>query len=1617
MRTIGTHLHQLGTRLLSALLALALTFSLLPAFTATAFASEWTEPYLQKLVSWGVVQSDSSGNLYPDRDITRAEFVTLVNRAFGYDSMGTIPFIDVDSTDWFCDDINIGYSTGYFKGTSSTTASPRDTVTREQAAVILGRNLMLEDVPGESTDFTDSRAIDTWSRGIVRSAVSEGIVHGYEDGSFKPKQNITRGEMAVLLVNAIGTLINESGDYTLGGIYGNVTISGSGVTLRDTTIAGNLYITGGVGLGYITLENVNVLGKIVICGAGESNKGENSVILRNVTAPTLDVDSLANNLVSVRAEGDSKFDITYIRTPTYLEDATDDSHGFINIQVDGEDGTNLEAAGNLKEIITLTPESTVNVAKGSAKEVTVDETAVDSTVNVASSAVIDTLNLDTGAEVTGTGDVDELNVNAAGSIISMLPSSINIRPGLTADIAGTTMSSTLAAESSADPRLLSGYPKVTDLNPTSATAVFNTNKSGTIYWAITSITDGSVGEDALFAPTSDATILKSGTIKAAKSNTEYTAKLSGLTSDGSYYLSALLVDVRSQHSPVKVNAFTTPDDTAPGFATGYPYLSKITNTAAQVTVMPTKTCRLYYALLSEGASAPTAKDFKANAVSGNLGFGTIDMTKNVTDAFYVNSKPLEELASYDLYLWLTDIDGTKSSAVKKLSFTTVDKTPPVFLTSPMVTSVKETSVGMTATLNEAGTVYWVAVKEGDTYPKPLSGQATSPSLDSDAAKLQVANGMNALKSGKVTATANKSITITISGLSTESAYDLYYLAEDKAGNYSAAVGKLTIHTLDNTPPSITQAFTRTNDTEGKSPLADTDINITFSESVRDTATGEQLFQLYQDSVETTKTSAERESAANSLTEILRNDIQLYDASQTPAAQVAERTDNNADTIGDDWVIDYRNAVVASDDGKVVVTFQSGDDANLNLESGGKYYFQIQNISDTSDNKNIIKPNPQKLDTFTTVFAQVNLTSTDSSGTTASGQVDFDMSFKAVPVSTSSVSSNVDWDILFRTSSSVKFDLYTRTGDSQNWTKVNGNASILSTDGSVHGASYSLNFLDSTNSKINFEALKDVSEDREYGLVFTSLDGNNERATWNGKVSMQVEAVAGSNYSDLRNLAIGNITDSDLSDAVDSGVVEIGYPTSYTMKHVFTDSVAPLFQAGFPDFAPSDITAVMNVQLNRSSGTIYYVVAPVGTIRTVLSDTSSTLITAANWNSLPTTTIDGDSPVQTGEPTSLSIMTPKYSNSLVKTGNISYSGSTVPISLTDLEPETEYCAYFVLQGDSQNVYTDNPYCFRFETTEVTRPIITLDINNPSVSISVDSSSTVDYLLAVNGNEPSQLREKMSQYATDSSKFQTGGTYEDYTVLDAMSEDYRESGVLLGSVFDQYATQSAKTKFANYIRSQVPTSGSVTLKDSTTIAAGSTTAVDCSSAMSGDTWYTFLTVGKSSSGSGDAFRAIRPVFNKDQTAPVITSCTLALSNTSPITSLYDSCTGTLTVQFSENLYWREQPTGGVNQVTTPLKDTAGLTPTDDYYPAGLAFAKSNSISLTPLIEGRQPISSLTFKLDAAMPGANITAERNLCDKSGNVHSIPLALVLKYADNGDGTFTPYFTITSEWDATASK
>ena len=1591
---------RLTGRVRAGLLALVLVVVL----AGTAGAASYMQPYLDKVVEWGVMRGDIAGNLNENNPITRAEFCTMINRAFGYSRMGSTPFRDVKNNAWYAQDVAIAYTTGYIKGTSASTFSPESNITREQAAVILSRILMLPEEVGENTVFSDSRSMANWSQGYIAAAAHYGLVNGYPDGRFGPQDNLTRGQAAILLVNALGTPIREAGTYTLGSVWGSVTITTSGVTLRDTVVGGNLYITAGVDLGYATLENVTVLGDIVISGGGTSEGGEDSVILRNVTAPRMLVDNLGNRFTSVKVEGDGLINQASVRTNAYLEDNTPDGCGVARIDLDGEEELTLTLAGNIKEVVNSAPRTTLELASGQAKTITVDEAAVDSTLSIAAGAQVEQVNLDTGIEVTGDGDIANLTVNAAGSTVSMLPDQIIIRPGITANIDGEVMDSAAAAESSADPRLYAGYPQVRDLAPTSATVAFSANKRGTIYWAVTAVTDGSLTAEEIINPsTYSPKIVKSGTVSLSGSGKEGTAKISGLTSDGAYYLSTVFVDARDERSPLKVISFTTPDNTKPAFASGYPYMSKVTNIYGQTTVMTTKTCRLYYAVLEKGASAPTASDFKANAVTGNLGFGSMDVVKNTPYSFRVNSVPLDELESYDLYLWLTDVDGAQSSAVKKLTFTTVDGTPPRFRTEPTVNNVKETSVGLYANLNEAGTLYWVIVEEGTTYPKPLAGQSGEVDLSSDAAKLQVMAGMNALKSGKVSMSADKDVSFNISGLQEETAYDLYYVAQDKAGNYSDTVGKLTIHTLDNTVPTVTQEFTKYNGTASDTPLPESDVRLVFSEGIQTVGNYTKLTDLYQKVIDAQTESAKAE-ARTELANALSNAIYFY---QVPAGSQPVKVEgaDDADKKDDSWVIDYRYAEVTMEEGKTVITFPNG--SGINLKSGATYYFEIQanTLADTSSAANVM--GRTQLPRFTTVFAVVNLSALNENSIQVGGSaVTTDLSWRLTPVSTDKVDDSIDWDMLIWSDTSVEFNLYARevgAGSDGAW-KLLGKSKIDVPDTAQGylGISLTRNFLEAGTNNPDFEALNqlDPNTSYEYAISFTKVAGLSDPDTWSQRVNMKVHVVAGSN-NDLGTMS-ANVTESNWAEMTKEDLTNIGQPETLTLRKQFTDQQAPVFNGDYPLFDAGDSAVEMSLMLDRP-GTVYYVIAPLGYVGTSDGENSygDNATGIKNWEKLPESgkydaidDEDNPNPPILVAPDYLNIVnaSSNYRNEKIKYGTVT-CGSSVETKLVEgLDKQTRYIAYFVLQGNAQTY--SRVLAYRFETTDVSKPVITLTQYSPSVNFETDSSAELTYALIATNELPSSLRSNNGfDKLVDSSKSElwaqlTGanGVYEDEnrTVIWALSTPYGSGGY---TVFDEFAGSAVRKTVSELVSGSNPMGAAIAAqgKKSLTQANQYFQTQDFTNNMTGGTIYYCLATAVSPLGSETSFAAVGGVQIPDKTPPVLENVSTTITGGSG--GAYPTYSGTVTFTFDEPVYQLVELAGGVEQTPMQVWQTnSTLTPEDAEKAVRLIDILGGSIpkwNLNYTNEVKKASTTLTLTFQNVSLGDTITffSDSFICDASSN------------------------------------
>ena len=1565
---------------LSGILSLALILALLPGTVLPVQAAHWAMPYAQKLVEWGVMRGDN-GNLALDRPITRAEFVAMMNRAYGYKKLGEMPFPDVRTSDWYYQDINVAYNMGYFKGASGY-ALPRANLTREMAAVMLTRNMMLQENVGEGLQFSDSRALSEWSRGLVGAAADMGILGGYSDGSFKPKQNITRGEVASMLVKAVGTMVNTEGEHTLGDVYGNVTVNTAGVTLRNGTIAGNLYLTGGIDLGDVVLENVNVLGEIIVSGGGESHSSQSSVTLRNVTAKSMSVDSISGQFVTLRAEGITDIGTTTVRTNAYVDDSS--LSGFNGLGLIIQDGGGLlQLAGNVKEVWNKTPNSELQVVQGSANKITMDEHATNSSVLVDGDAQVDSLNLDVATKVTGEGDIKNLNVGAAGTTVEQLPDDITIRPGITSDINGSTMNSSQAAESSAEPRLLAGYPKVKNIAPNSAELVFSTNKAGTVYWAVTAVSDGSVNEaDLIEPPVYGGKILKSGSVKMTSSNTEVKAPtLSGLTQAGSYYVSAVFVDNRGTHSPVKVTAFSTPDGTTPAFSDG-PRMSRITTEVAQVTGMPNKSCLLYYALLPKGATAPTAAEFKANAVRGNLGYGVRDAVKNTNITINVNDRQLDQETDYVVYLWLTDYDGTKSSRVYSVPFKTPDERSPVII-STRPGGADETAVEMNFMVDEACTLFWTIIPEGRDTEIAFEGLENEDDYkpnglanpEDRALQMKIENGAGKYtKNGKKSVTAanaNKDVLIGLNETRTldssktgTSTYVMYMVAKDAAGNYSK-IEKVTVKTRDNTPPKfVRQEFTAM-DSGSAEPKPDTDIKLVFSESIKGGSGTDKVFlKLYEAVRDAAKASqatgggqseVEAEAAArNRLAAALRDHIRLYrgETGQRPEDAVADcyscyaeddgfgnfrivtKYKGTVDTSDDDWIINYCFAEVEMVDGSLVVTFPTVENSDgtvnmnasaLNLASGATYHFVLSGIRDNSEEANRLDPDPTEVQHFTTEFAKVNLSACEALFLHENNPIDserVDFHFIADPQGASGVEESQYWDLMIWANTTMDFTLYSRPkgGTDAQWAPE-GSATIRvpSTAEFVYTSLFKIINGNTTNP--TFEQVKEMTG-KEYAIHINWLEDedNTTASKWNKTVKVQVSVACGTRNHLIILPSAGTSLD---------GTTVISTPKPFEMSYPFKIKDAPDIQS-VSITSKYDTSVDISVDLGDTAGQVYYMYFPLNTLRNAISQTvggSNITLTedmiqnqvtsySADYTvKVATADISGilpkDVPVmsldaalsETPRPlTSQKAVAQPSVNAVTGTAairgvikghtNMVDPGSPANFSLTNLKANTVYYICMVTRGDSDdpNAYSKSAVVYRFTTQRAARPLFNLNGSGSVVNVESDRRATMNYFLASYGYENEAFRRAFNSsddnkyansiFGTASDTYTYEGKGQAMNVLTAMATRcYDNLNNYVGSVFDIFATDSAKNIFAGLIANQNTQPGQIieTGKNKPVAATPDGVAIPSSNVydytrnndVKAGTEYIFVAAAQGDQGSGWSFVAQYPVTTTDLTPPLITS----------------------------------------------------------------------------------------------------------------------------------------------------
>ena len=178
-----------------------------PVFTDTK--DYWAATYVDYLYTSGITTGYSDGTFRPNQNITRAQFAVMLYRYLGLDESKyagvKLPFADNSQiADYAVPAIKALYTEGIINGSTGSDGklyfNPNASLTRAQAATMIGRTQEKGYATVELT-FTDAGKIPAYATFYIQTMAAQGILGGYADGSFKPNNNITRGQMAKILYN------------------------------------------------------------------------------------------------------------------------------------------------------------------------------------------------------------------------------------------------------------------------------------------------------------------------------------------------------------------------------------------------------------------------------------------------------------------------------------------------------------------------------------------------------------------------------------------------------------------------------------------------------------------------------------------------------------------------------------------------------------------------------------------------------------------------------------------------------------------------------------------------------------------------------------------------------------------------------------------------------------------------------------------------------------------------------------------------------------------------------------------------------------------------------------------------------------------------------------------------------------------------------------------------------------------------------------------------------------------------------------------------------------------------------------------------------------------------
>lgn len=171
----------------------------------------WAKDYIHYLATLGIVNGSDDGFFYPDRSMNRMEFAIMLCNYLDIDSTiyhdQPLPFIDTDAIPWWAlDDIKAIYALGIMQGQLTDYGvefNPYSDIKRLEYAISITR-LLPKGLSKAVITAPDADDIPFWAKESMRTAVGQGILNGYPDGTLLPHRSVSRAEAVKILHTILG---------------------------------------------------------------------------------------------------------------------------------------------------------------------------------------------------------------------------------------------------------------------------------------------------------------------------------------------------------------------------------------------------------------------------------------------------------------------------------------------------------------------------------------------------------------------------------------------------------------------------------------------------------------------------------------------------------------------------------------------------------------------------------------------------------------------------------------------------------------------------------------------------------------------------------------------------------------------------------------------------------------------------------------------------------------------------------------------------------------------------------------------------------------------------------------------------------------------------------------------------------------------------------------------------------------------------------------------------------------------------------------------------------------------------------------------------------------------